>query len=111
MMRPLTLPGRVRHAALNAIESELPDVIWPAAIDLHRVRTEIELIRLIERIPERVLPLVADYAASRTTLEPWIPAMLLQATGYKRLNRAVGQNRASSLMNAYGLPTPIMIPE
>lgn len=106
MMRPLLPTARVRHAALQAIESELPDFIWPAALALHRVRTDIELINLIRRLPERVLPNVADYAASRSTLDPWIVFELLRACGYKRLASAVGMNRACSLMNAYGLPAP-----
>jgi hypothetical protein len=80
-----------------AVEADTPDVLVPALSALRRCKDSIDLLQMVDELPEIILPHLTWAASRRTDVQPRFVKILMKCSGETFLERVLGRTRLGQL--------------
>jgi hypothetical protein len=89
-----------------AAEPDIPDVLVPALLKLQRCSDMIDVLRLVDELPDIVLPHLTWAASRRSCVPERFVKVLVKCCGELHLERCLGRHRLRQLKARF--PTEIL---
>ncbi|MDA9523056.1 hypothetical protein XI06_22940 [Bradyrhizobium sp. CCBAU 11434] len=87
-------------------EADVPDVLVPALAALRDCSTSLDILQLIDMLPDRLLPYLAWAASRRRYIPHRNIQVLIKCCGDVMLERALGRHRLRQLKTRYPVSEP-----
>lgn len=93
---------RIQYAPRQGASYEPPlDILIPALMKLRACKDGLDVLILIESLPDLILPALALAASQKTYIPPIAPITLVKYCGPEFLGRCLGRKRAMALLARY----------